>query len=93
MRVGIIDFCEKCGAAYKVTSPNGKYCPKCRGFLFYHFFKPGLLDKLEKKSQKNIMESSKVKIYGSSTYRPSEREGPYFERKDVSFLKQLIPGR
>ena len=51
------------------------------------------VNKLEKESQKNIMESSKVKIYGSPTYQPSVRERPYFERKDVSFLKQLISGR
>jgi len=87
-RVGKLDLCKKCGQDYMVATPNQKYCPDCQ--YPRAFIDPRGLAKGEREIKKRLMEISNVKIYGSSSYRPSQLERSYFERKDPLFLERLV---
>ena len=89
-RVGKIDRCKKCRQDYTVATPGQKYCPDCQ--YPRAFIDPRDLARAEKKIKKRLMEISKVKIYGSSSYQPTELERSYFERKHPLFLEGLVLG-
>ena len=87
-RVGIVDQCRKCGEDYIVAGANQKDCPSCQ-FKSCPISTEAFV-KAKKKIKKRLMEISNVKIYGSSSYQPTELERPYFERKDPLFLERLV---
>jgi ribosomal protein S27AE len=85
--------CNRCGIWFIANTRNAKYCAHCSDFLLNNPLSLEDLKKAERRLEKNIMALTNVKVYGSPSYRPMEREKPYFERRDPSFLRSLIGRR